>query len=316
MCIVEYVLYKTTVSLIFYLNIFIYILCYIIKRFIGTFLFCFFLLISLAFDVSFARLQSCCFLPVSTSQVFSLPQAIIFDLEDTSHTERKRLFEQGLDAYSEKDYERAYAFFLASERDKDGLSEYFLGLMYFRGEKVTRNPYKAAHYFMKSGKKGVAVALHDLALLYKRGEGVKRNFKKAFFYMKQAAELGDLPSQFNLGQYYRKGFGIKPSSEKAFYWYHKSAQAGFLSSMYETGLCYAIGEGVAQNRKEAYAWISLADTLGLSIDTFFLSLLKKDLKQLDLFVQAEKLKEEKIEYFKNFLFHADIADVHLYRIRQ
>ncbi|MDH0356637.1 tetratricopeptide repeat protein [Morganella sp. GD04133] len=77
---------------------------------------------------------------------------------------------------------------------------------------------------LKAAEQGDAKAQNNLGLMYYNGEGVQQDDFKAFEWYTKAAEQGDAKAQFNLGLMYDNGEGVQQDDVKAFEWYTKAAE--------------------------------------------------------------------------------------------
>ena len=58
---------------------------------------------------------------------------------------------------------------------------------------------KAVKWYRQAAKQGNAAAQFNLGLMYRKGEGVTRNDKEAVKWYREAAEQGDADAQFEIG---------------------------------------------------------------------------------------------------------------------
>lgn len=82
---------------------------------------------------------------------------------------------------------------------KKSVAEFYLGLMYNRGEKVKRDDEKAVELYTLASNKGHAYAQNNLGFLYANGYGVKADYNKAFELYTLSAKQGYSKAQINLG---------------------------------------------------------------------------------------------------------------------
>ena len=68
---------------------------------------------------------------------------------------------------------------------------------------------------------GDGLAQFHLAVLYYKGENVKQDYKKAAELFEKAALQGVPDAQYNLGIFYQNGYGVKQDFTKAVEWYEK-----------------------------------------------------------------------------------------------
>ncbi len=80
-------------------------------------------------------------------------------------------------------------YILCAEDEDDPESQYILGSKYYKGEGVDRANFRqAVVYFAKAAHKGYAPAQVKLGLLYWRGEGVSKDMSKAYKWLYLAQE--------------------------------------------------------------------------------------------------------------------------------
>lgn len=116
---------------------------------------------------------------------------------------------------------------------------------------------------IKSAQQGNKLSQYNLGILYFRGKGVPKDNKQAFYWLEKSAQQGLAEAQRELGGIYEVGYGVPQDYKQAFHWYEKSArQQGSVMSQYHLGLMYFYGEIVPQDYKQAYAWLNMASAQG------------------------------------------------------
>lgn len=78
----------------------------------------------------------------------------------------------------------------------------------------------------QKAEQGDVEAQHDLGVSYYFGEGVEKNPNEAVKWWQKAAEQGNAKSQNNLGVCYQEGSGVEKNIQEALKWYRKSAEQG------------------------------------------------------------------------------------------
>jgi localization factor PodJL len=117
--------------------------------------------------------------------------------------------------------------FLSEAAEKgQAVAQYRLGTLYERGQGVTADPVKAAHWYEMAANQGNRKAMHNLAVSYASGAAGKKNMAEAARWFAKAAALGLSDSQFNLAVLYERGDGVPQSLLDAFKWYSIAANAG------------------------------------------------------------------------------------------
>ena len=98
-------------------------------------------------------------------------------------------------------------------------AQYELGIMYFTGsEKTPQNYVKAAEWLQKAADRDHAYAQFYLGILYNRGDGLPKNFFKAAEWIGKASESGLVEAQYSLGLLYRDGQGVPQDNVNAYKW--------------------------------------------------------------------------------------------------
>jgi TPR repeat protein len=107
-------------------------------------------------------------------------------------------------------------------------------------------------------KQGNASAQFELGVMYYKGEVVSKDYVESFKWFQKAAEYGLPEAQFNLGLLFSKGQGVDKNSSDALKWFQKAAEQDYPQAQFNLGIMYAEGEGVTQNNIKAYAWLIVA----------------------------------------------------------
>jgi uncharacterized protein len=107
---------------------------------------------------------------------------------------------------------------------------------------------------LKKAELGDTKAQFQLGLMYAKGEGVTKDKHKALEWCTRSAEQGNPEAQLNLGIIYANGDSVAKDKKKAFAWFTKAAKQGLAEAQLNMGLCYVNGEGVGLNKMEAYKW--------------------------------------------------------------
>jgi len=92
-------------------------------------------------------------------------------------------FNDGVVAYLMGDYETAYNTMISlAKTSEDGLSQYYLGVMYMKGQGVEQNYEEASKWLREAAEKGLAHAQYKLADLYTQGQGVPQDYEYAYIW--------------------------------------------------------------------------------------------------------------------------------------
>lgn len=108
----------------------------------------------------------------------------------------------------------------------DPVSQYWLGYMYFYGDRVVRDYSDAAYWFARAAASNNSDAQFMVGYMYARGEGVKKNNNKAIFWYKEATRQGHAGAMFRLGEMYLFGDGIERDIQKGKRLLSESAKKG------------------------------------------------------------------------------------------
>jgi FOG: TPR repeat, SEL1 subfamily len=93
-------------------------------------------------------------------------------------------FNDGVVAYLMGDYETAYNTMISLAKTEDGnpYPQYYLGMMYLRGQGVEKNEAEAGKWFIKAAENRLPQAQYKLAELYSQGNGLPRDYESAFIW--------------------------------------------------------------------------------------------------------------------------------------
>ena len=98
-------------------------------------------------------------------------------------------FNDGVYAYARGEYDQAFNTMRSiAETSDHGLAQYYLAMMYLRGEGIGQSYEEAAKWFRKSGEQRVRQAQYRLAELYMKGRGVPKDYEYAYAWYRVAAE--------------------------------------------------------------------------------------------------------------------------------
>jgi len=103
-----------------------------------------------------------------------------------------------LKAYRAKDYPTALNIWeqLALQNDDQAMTN--LGLMYLKGEGVTKDFQKAQEYFLQGAELDNDSANYNLALMYQSAIGVPEDIEKALYYFRKATAKNHQNANFRL----------------------------------------------------------------------------------------------------------------------
>lgn len=97
-------------------------------------------------------------------------------------------FNTGVMAYHMGEYDQAFPTMQSlSETADHGLAQYYLGMMYLRGQGTRQDPEQASKWLRASAEKGIPQSQYNLAKLYEQGKGVPRDYEMAYVWYKTGA---------------------------------------------------------------------------------------------------------------------------------
>jgi TPR repeat protein len=97
-----------------------------------------------------------------------------------------------------------------------------------------------------------------VGLIYHRGEAITRDDIEAVKWFRRAADQGDAGAQFYLGLMYSDGHGTPQDYAEAATWFRLSAQEGNPEAQYNLGVLDMSGKAWEPDYVSAYMWFSLA----------------------------------------------------------
>ncbi len=100
-------------------------------------------------------------------------------------------FQDGLDAYNRGDYETAFKEWHPLAEQGNAQAQYYLGVLYFKGEGVPQDYAQARKWWRKAAAQGHAIAQFNLGLLYNFGLGVPQDYVQAHMWDNLAAAQGE-----------------------------------------------------------------------------------------------------------------------------
>jgi uncharacterized protein len=106
-------------------------------------------------------------------------------------------FANGEGPYRNGDFPKAYALFSPLAKDGVADAQYYIGLMYAKGQAVPQDAAMAVEWYQKAANQGHALAQNNLGYMYGQGAGVPRNFVNAHMWYSLAAAAGNVLSQEN-----------------------------------------------------------------------------------------------------------------------
>ncbi len=144
-------------------------------------------------------------------------------------------YQKGYDAYIRRDYATAHKEWGALSAKGNANAQLGLGLMYSKGQGVSRNNKSALILYALSAVQGNSKAQFNLALMYHAGRGVPKDYKFAVTLYRRAEKRGISAAATGLGTMYETGRGVSKNTEMALLWYHRAAKQGNLTAYFHLG---------------------------------------------------------------------------------
>ena len=99
-------------------------------------------------------------------------------------------FDEGVVAYLTGDYDKAFNTMQSlSEVSNHGLAQYYLGMMYLRGQGAEQDDKSAGQWFRRAAKNHIPQAQYKLGQLYMQGRGVPQDYEFAYAWFRTSASL-------------------------------------------------------------------------------------------------------------------------------
>lgn len=172
-------------------------------------------------------------------------------------------YEEGKQAYLDKDYDRALEVIRPLAEQGDSQAQVTLGVMYDFGHGVEKDSAEALKWYIKAAEQGIPIVQHDVGVKYFQGQGVKQDFLKAAYWWEKSAAAGIADSQFNLGLLYYRGIGLEIDYPRALELFTAAAEQDHPNAQYSLAVLYAFGQGVKQDYTQALKWFSKAADNGV-----------------------------------------------------
>ena len=108
---------------------------------------------------------------------------LLFLLIYTITTTVRADFNDGVVAYLMADYEKAFTTMQSlAETSDHGYAQYYMGMMYLKGQGVDQDYEAASDWFRKASEKNIPQAQHKLGDLYFKGRGVPKDYEYAYIW--------------------------------------------------------------------------------------------------------------------------------------
>jgi TPR repeat protein len=92
-------------------------------------------------------------------------------------------FNDGVVAYLMGDYDKAFTTMQSlAETSDHGYAQYYMGMMYMKGQGVEQDYKKSGEWFRKASEKSIPQAQFKLGDLYYKGRGVPKDYEYAYVW--------------------------------------------------------------------------------------------------------------------------------------
>ncbi len=169
--------------------------------------------------------------------------------------------EEGLNAYSDGNFEKAYDHFVKAASAGDPKAQFYIGNMLFGGQGTDRDLSLAARYYELAALQGHSEAQVALATMYRSGAGVQRDYYKVLYWLEEAAMDGHPIAQLDLGHISETGDNgaTEPNIDYAFRWYEMAARNGVVRAQAKLGQLYLGNSETPDEQALGYAWLTIAE---------------------------------------------------------
>jgi len=113
----------------------------------------------------------------------------LFGCGDQSRKDAE-IYQEGVTAYEKGDFSAALEKFKPVAEHGHVQAEYYVGIMYLKGQGITKNEKDAGIWLGKAAERGHADAQENLGLIYAKGLGVERDWVQAAKWFSIAAASG------------------------------------------------------------------------------------------------------------------------------
>ena len=142
---------------------------------------------------------------------------------------------------------KAIHYFSLAANQNNSDAQLNLGLIYSKGDLVSRDINKAIHYFSLAANQNNSYAQLNLGIIYYFGIGTSPNIKKAIYYLTLAADQYQPTAQFLLGSIYYEGLYVTFDIEKAIHYFKEASCFNHSRAKNNLGIIYKAGKGVSAN---------------------------------------------------------------------
>jgi TPR repeat protein len=174
--------------------------------------------------------------------------------------------DDGLAAARKSDFATALRLLRPLTEQGNASAQYYLGVMYDKGNGVSRDYAEAVKWYGKAAEQGYAKAQADLEAVHK---GVtkayvnlgwmydsRQDYAEAVTWFRKAADQGDALGQINFGFMYAQGRGVTQDYVLAHMWFNLAAARGNINGVKYRDLVASImtPAQIAEAQKLAREW--------------------------------------------------------------
>lgn len=159
--------------------------------------------------------------------------------------------------YKIKNYRDA---FLAFKKLSKSVTEaqYYLGMMYYYGQGVTRD-YTLAYRYIKMAWAGLyPEAIYMLGVMSEFGHGTEKDLNQAFEYYHASSKNESINGLLKVAKFYEQGIVVERNLTKAIKIYVELTNLKNAYAMYKIGVFYLEGVGLKKSMENAYNWLNKA----------------------------------------------------------
>lgn len=244
--------------------------------------------------------------------------AMVVATQSTVHAQKKeppkptkeeiaQQFKMGATNYLRGKYADALMDLQPLAQNGHATAQYFLSIMYARGQGVPKVHDESVKWLIKSANGGNATAQFKLGTLYYDGVSISSDWmkptEKAVYWYTKAAKQNHPKAQYFLAQMYNDGQGVpfKDKDIHALNWYTKSAENGYADAQIKLATLYEHGDGVDYDAQYAYMWYYVASQSKHAPEN-----IAEKLTELSDYMDEDELKQAKrfgkeciVRYFRN-----------------
>jgi TPR repeat protein len=145
---------------------------------------------------------------------------------------------------------------------KDPVALFCVGLMEI--DNPPRNVEKGMRNLERAANQGLATAQATLGMIYFTGIGVPRDPKEAISWCSKAARKRLPLGMFYLGMAYSSGDGVARNNDFSNRWIRAAADKGLVMAQLTLGMKLALGDGIERNLDHGVQWLRQAANSGSS----------------------------------------------------